>query len=189
MKNLIRTDSWAAALTEEQRWQLYEKSLQPGVWTLAASWAVKEFGLEKMPSQTAFYRWKLQMRKCEHEHRMEQAAAAAAEAAAMGATVTKDEALVAAFKALATEAALATDAKTAVAFVQSAVAIHDRIFRKKELALKASEGERRDKELALAREKFEAAEKRLAAVDETVKDVKLTPEQKVAELDKLFGRA
>ena len=49
-------------------------------------------------------------------------------------------------------------------------------------------GRRDDDALRLAREKFEAAEKRLAAVAEVTGDMKLTPEEKLKELDRLFGR-
>ena len=76
----LRTDSWAANLTEEQSWQLYYKS-RALKWNEAADWAVKEFGVDA-PSRTAFYAWLGRMRKEESAHRLEQAATAAAEAAA-----------------------------------------------------------------------------------------------------------
>ena len=79
----VRTDSWAAGLSEEQSWELYSKARRCQ-WQEAAAWAVKEFGLEKGPSRTAFYAWMTAMREEEHEHRMGQAAIAAAEAAAAG---------------------------------------------------------------------------------------------------------
>ena len=51
----LRTDSWAAGLTEEQSWQLYYKA-RGLKWNEAAQWAVKEFGVDA-PSRTAFYAW------------------------------------------------------------------------------------------------------------------------------------
>ena len=168
----VRTDSWAAALTEEQSWTLYSKARRCQ-WQEAAAWAVKEFGLEKGPSRTAFYAWMTAMREEEHEHRMGQAAIAAAEAAALGGKCTKDEALIQAFKALATDVALTTgDAKTASAFVNSAMAIKDRLQKEQELALKSAAQSTKDEQLKLAREKFEAAEKRLNAVKDAVKTAK-----------------
>ena len=91
----LRTDSWAGALTEEQGWQLYYKAR--GLrWNEAAEWAVKEFGIDS-PSRTAFYAWLGRMRAEESAHRLEQAATAAAEAAALKlkarAQETKDEQL------------------------------------------------------------------------------------------------
>ncbi|MGN0846821.1 MAG: hypothetical protein ACI4RA_05495 [Kiritimatiellia bacterium] len=109
------------------------------------------------------------------------------EAAALGQRATKDEALVAAFKALATEAALRTDAKTAVGFVESAMAITDRLQRERELGLKARAQATRDDQLRLAREKFEAAEKRLSAATKAVTDETLTDEQRVERIKGIFG--
>jgi len=181
-----RIDSWAAALTEEQSWTLYYKTLRCQ-WQEAAAWAVKEFSIPRMPSRTSFYGWMQGMREREHEHRMGQAAIAAAEAAALGKTATKDEALIAAFKTLATEAALNTDAKTAVAFVQSAMAIKDRLQKEQELALKSGAEVRKDEEMKLAREKFEAAEKRLNAATKAITDETLSDADRVAKIKTIFG--
>ena len=168
-----RIDSWAAKLAENEgsEWKLFYKAMRCQ-WQEAAAWAVKEFDLPRMPSRSSFYDWLKIMRSREHEHRMSEAAIAAAEAAALGKTVTKDEALIAAFKSLATEAALRTDAKTATSFIRSAMAITDRLQKAEEIDLKAAAQATKDDQLKLAREKFEAAEKRLAAVADAVKTAK-----------------
>lgn len=181
-----RTDSWAAGLTEEQGWTLYYKSLRCQ-WQEAAAWAVKEFALDRMPARSSFYDWLKQMREKEHEHRMHEAAVAAAEAAALGKNVTKDEALIAALKTLATEAALNTDARTAKSLIASAMAIKDRLQKDEQLDLQSRADARKGEELKLAREKFEAAEKRLNAAKETANDTKLTSEQKLAKMKEIFG--
>ena len=106
MMSKLRTDSWAAGLTEEQSWQLYYKA-RGLKWNEAAQWAVKEFGVES-PSRTAFYAWVARMRSEESAHRLEQAATAAAEAAALARKTAKDEALIGAYKAMAAELALRT---------------------------------------------------------------------------------
>ena len=183
----VRTDSWAAGLSEEQSWELYSKARRCQ-WQEAAAWAVKEFGLEKGPSRTAFYAWMTAMREEEHEHRMGQAAIAAAEAAALGGKCTKDEALIQAFKALATDVALTTgDAKSASAFVNSAMAIKDRLQKEQELALKSAAQSTKDEQLKLAREKFEAAERRENAAKATVADSKLSDEERMAKLREIYG--
>lgn len=189
----VRTDSWAAGLSEEQSWALYSKARRCQ-WQEAAAWAVKEFGLEKGPSRTAFYAWLTAMREDEHEHRMGQAAIAAAEAAALGGRCTKDEALIQAFKALATDVALTTgDAKTASAFVNSAMAIKDRLQKEQELALKSAAQSTKDEQLKLAREKFEfdAAKKAMekAAEIKTISaDDALAADEKIAKVRAaLFG--
>ena len=166
-----RTDSWAACLSEEQGWTLYYRAMRCP-WQEAAAWAAREFGLAKAPSRTGFYAWLAQMRAAEHEHRMHEAATAAAEAAALGRRCTRDEALVEALKALATEAALNTDAKTASSLIQSALAIKDRLQRADDLAIRAKAQATREADLALAREKFEAAERRLSAVQDAVRSAK-----------------
>ena len=187
----VRTDSWAAGLSEEQSWALYSKARRCQ-WQEAAAWAVKEFGLEKGPSRTAFYAWMTAMREEEHEHRMGQAAIAAAEAAALGGRCTKDEALIQAFKALATDVALTTgDAKTAKAFVNSAMAIKDRLQKEQELALKSAAQSTKDEALKLAREKFEAAEKRLervAEIADAARGGKVDPAKVADEIDRILGR-
>ena len=189
----VRTDSWAAGLSEEQSWALYSKARRCQ-WQEAAAWAVKEFGLEKGPSRTAFYAWLTAMREEEHEHRMGQAAIAAAEAAALGGRCTKDEALIQAFKALATDVALTTgDAKTASAFVNSAMAIKDRLQKEQELALKSAAQSTKDEQLKLAREKFEfdaakAAMEKAAEIKTISADDALTADEKIAKVRAaLFG--
>ena len=190
---IVRTDSWAAKLTEDQSWALYAKARRCQ-WQDAAAWAVAEFGLEKSPSRTAFYAWMNQMRQEEHEHRMEQAAIAASEAAALGGTCTKDEALISAFKALATEVALKTgDAKSARAFINSAMAIKDRLQKADEIDLKAKAQATKDDQLKLAREKFEfdAAKKAMelaAEIKDVAGDDSLDDDEKIAKVrEALFG--
>ena len=189
----VRTDSWAAGLSEEQSWALYSKARRCQ-WQEAAAWAVKEFGLEKGPSRTAFYAWLTAMREEEHEHRMGQAAIAAAEAAARGGRCTKDEALIQAFKALATDVALTTgDAKTASAFVNSAMAIKDRLQKEQELALKSAARSTKDEQRKLAREKFEfdaakAAMEKAAEIKTISADDALAADEKIAKVRAaLFG--
>jgi len=186
----LRTDSWAANLTEEQAWALYYKAR--GLrWNEAADWAVKEFGVDA-PSRTAFYAWLGRMRKEESAHRLEQAATAAAEAAALAKTKTSDDALIAAYKAMGAELALRTgSAGEAGKFVQMAGALADRRLRAEELKLKARAQETKDEQLKLAREKFLAAEKRLQAVADAadaMRGGKVDPEKVADEIDRILGR-
>ena len=176
----LRTDSWAANLTEEQAWALYYKAR--GLrWFEVTHWAMQEYGTEP-PSRTAFYAWLAHMRGMESAHRLEQAATAAAEAAALAKTKTSDEAQIAAYKAMATELALRTgSAKEAEKFIQMAATLADKRLKAAELKLKDRAQQTKDETLRLAREKFEAAERRLAAVQDAVKSAKasgggLTPE-------------
>ena len=182
----LLTDSWAAGLTEEQSWQLYYKA-RGLKWNEAAQWAVKEFGVES-PSRTAFYAWLGRMRSEESAHRLEQAATAAAEAAALARKTAKDEALIGAYKAMAAELALRTgSADEAAKFVNMAAALSERRLRARELDIKARAQETKDEQLKLAREKFEAAEKRLNAVQGAVDAPQLTDAERVAKIKDIFG--
>ncbi len=181
-----RIDSWAADLGEDQAWTLYYKALRCQ-WNEAAAFAVKEFGLESMPSRTAFYKWMRQMRESEHEHRMGQAAIAAAEAAALGHKATKDEAIVQALKALATEAALQSDAKTANSLIASAMAIKDRLLKTEEVRLRTRAQSVKEEELKIAQQKLEIELAKSAKAVETLKQDKLTPEERDRKLREIFG--
>ena len=184
--NTLRTDSWASGLTEEQRWQLYYKYRSLG-WEVAVEAAVRDWGIDA-PSHTAFYEWKKRMDQAEQSHRLEQAAVAAAEAAALSKVQTKDEVLIGAFKSLAADIALRTgNAKDAGHFVQMAVAIADRLQKAEELSLKARAQETKDEQLKLAREKFMAAERRESAAKSALGDKKLTDADKVAKMKEIFG--
>ena len=186
----LRTDSWASALTEEQSWALYYKS-RALRWNEAADWAVKEFGVDA-PSRTAFYAWLGRMRGEESAHRLEQAATAAAEAAALAKTQTSDDALIAAYKAMGAELALRTgSAGEAGKFVQMAGALADRRLRAEELKLKDRAQQTKDETLRLAREKFEAAEKRLervAEIADAARGGKVDPAKVADEIDRILGR-
>ena len=185
MRN-VRTDSWASSLTEEQSWQLYYKSR--GLrWNEAADWAVKEFGIDS-PGRTAFYAWLAHMRVMEPAHRLEQAATAAAEAAALAKKTANDDALIGAYKAMAAELALRTgSAKEAEKFIQMAATLADKRLKAAELKLKDRAQQTKDETLRLAREKFEAAERRENAAKAAVADAKLTDEQRMSKLKEIYG--
>ena len=187
----LRTDSWAAALTEDQAWALYAKARRCD-WHEAASWAVKEFGLERMPCRSGFYKWLDYMREEESAHRLGLAATAAAEAAALAKTQAKDDALIGAYKAMAAELALRTgSAKEAQRFVEMAMSLRDRDQKERELKLKTAAQETKDAQLKLAREKFEAAEKRLervAEIADAARGGKVDPAKVADEIDRILGR-
>ena len=187
----LRTDSWASALTEEQSWQLYSVAKR-SAWFEVVGYAQKEFGLEAKVSRSAFYRWLDWMRGEESERRLAQARIAALEAGDLAAsTGLKDETAIAAYKSLAAEFALKSDAKTAGKFMQLAMALRDRQLRGREVELKGAAQKTADEQLRLAREKFEAAEKRLAAMAElsdAARGGKVDPAKVADEIDRILGR-
>lgn len=165
----LRADSWAADLTEEQRWDVYYRA-RAARWNEVAAWAAKEYSLESAPSRTAFYSFLAQMRRDESAHRLEQVKVAAIEAAALarGAKLS-DEETEGAYRCMAAELALRTgSAKEAERFMRMASAIADRRLREAEFAL-------REKAL------------RMKESQTTLGDGRLTADQKVAKLKEIFG--
>lgn len=182
-----RSDSWYAMLSEEQLWQLYSVAKRCQ-WFEVVAHAQKEFGLEAKVSRSAYYRWLDWMRGEESERRLAQARIAALEAGELAKTVgLKDETAIAAYKSLAAEFALKSDAKTANRFMQMAMALRDRQLRSREVDLKDAAQATKDEQLKLAREKFEAAERRENAAKATVADNKLSDEERMAKLREIYG--
>lgn len=182
-----RADSWYAMLSEEQLWQLYSVAKRCQ-WFEVVAHAQKEFGLEAKVSRSAYYRWLDWMRGEESERRLAQARIAALEAGELAQTVgLKDETAIAAYKSLAAEFALKSDAKTANRFMQMAMALRDRQLRSREVDLKDAAQATKDEQLKLAREKFEAAERRENAARSALGDTKLTDAAKIAKMKEIFG--
>lgn len=185
--NKPRVDSWYATLSEEQLWQLYSVAKRCQ-WFETVAHAQKEFGLEAKVSRSAYYRWLDWMRGEESERRLAQARIAALEAGDLAKVAgLKDETAIAAYKSLAAEFALKSDAKTAHRFMQMAMALRDRQLRSREVDLKDAAQATKDEQLKLAREKFEAAERRENAARNALGDTKLTDADKLAKMKEIFG--
>jgi len=69
-----RIDAWDAALTDAQRWSVYDK-LRTLPWYKVAQWASAEFGLASEPSRAAMYRFADRMRGQESARRQPHGAA------------------------------------------------------------------------------------------------------------------
>ena len=191
--NKPRTDSWYAMLSEEQLWQLYSVAKRCQ-WFETVTHAQKEFGLEAKVSRSAYYRWLDWMRGEESERRLAQARIAALEAGELAKTVgLKDETAIAAYKSLAAEFALKSDAKMANRFMQMAMALRDRQLRSREVELKDAAQSTKDEQLKLAREKFEfdaakAAMEKAAEIKTISADDALAADEKIAKVRAaLFG--
>ena len=208
-----RADSWYAMLSEEQLWQLYSiaKRCQ---WFEVVAHAQKEFGLEAKVSRSAYYRWLDWMRGEESERRLAQARIAALEAGDLAKTVgLKDETAIAAYKSLAAEFALKSDAKTANQFMMMAMALRDRQIQAAKLDIDQRAQATKDEQLKLAREKFEeeaarrtaaearaeTAEAEAEALKATIKELEKAlqdagkvnvadPARVAAEVDRILGR-
>ena len=184
----LRTDSFAAGLSEEQAWTLYAKA-RSLPWYEAAKWAVREYGVSA-PGRSAFYKWVERMREEESAHRLREVAIANAEAGRLAESRTDDSSFIAALKTLAAELTLSRadgSAKEALRLVQMASSLSDRRLKAEELRLKAAAQETRDAALRLEREKFEAAERRENAAKSALGDTKLTDADKIAKMKEIFG--
>ena len=184
-----RIDAWDAGLTDQQRWDAYDR-LRRLPWQKVSLWAAEEFGIDP-PSRSGLYRFASRLRKLESAHRLECALAARDEAGALVAARTDDETLAGAFMTLAQDLALGGDARTAKTYTQMAVSLADGARKRAEIELKAAAQKTKDAQLRLAREKFEAAEKRLervAEVADAARGGKVDPEKVADEIDRILGR-
>jgi len=161
-----RIDAWDAALSDEQRWQVYDR-FRRYPWYEVVEWIGAELGVTP-PGRSSLYRWADRMRKLESARRVERAIQAQAEIDALAGTAAANDKLIAGYKSMAAEMALDGDAKTAVRLTQMAMSLAAQQTAQMELALKQQRIEQQAEAQRLAREKFEAAEARLAAVKDAL---------------------
>lgn len=179
-----RMDAWDASLTEEQRWEAYEKA--KGVaWPAFAAWIDAEYGVR--PGKTAIYDWMAHMRAQEGQHRLERAIAARKELKGLSEAAALDAQTADAYMALANDAILSGDPEKAARIVAAAVQINAASLRLAEQRQNAERLKLQEQTLALQREKFEAAERRLNAASEAAQDETLTEAERLAKIRAIFG--
>ena len=199
-----RIDSWCGALDTYKQAEIYMKWIGRGAdvdWETFAKWAVDEYGLERVPSRNAFYAWSAKpgksndhkggagyraWREWQHDRLVE--SGRIAEDLVKSCPDIDDAAIVRNIKVLFTEAANMKDFKASASLSTSFAQIMGAALARQKIALAERAQATKDEQLRLAREKFEAAEKRLNDAKGIVSDEKLTPEEQIAKLDKLFGR-
>ena len=198
----VRADSWAALLSPEQQWALfnYHYEVVHGKWELSCAWAEKEFELSRRPSRAGFYTWLEQMNKLEEIHNEEIRTIADERAKSAAAQLTVgSETMRQALTAKMMDLILVSgDLKAAdivknifTALSQGEATAKALELKGREVELKQQAQETRDEQLKLAREKFEAAERRLQAVQDAVdkaKGGKIDPAKVADEIDKILGR-
>lgn len=184
----IRCDSWAAGLTEEQSWALFEKSRRCD-WLTAARWAVKEFGLAKMPGHTAFFAWKNAMQSEESAHNLKQAILAQQQAKALAEQyAVSDEDSVKSLMSAATSATLITgNAEIAAQLIESAMSVKAAAQRDIELDLEARRVKVKEQEAAISQRKLEILEARELRAKKVIGDAQLTSEERERRIKEIFG--
>lgn len=179
-----RVDAWDAALSEEQRWEAYEKS--KGVaWHAFAAYLCAEYGVK--PGKNAIYDWMAHMRRQEGQHRLERAIAARRELRGLADAGALDAQTADAYMALANDAVLSGDPEKASRIVAAAVQINAASLRLAEQRQQAERLALQRQALDLQREKFEAAEKRLNAATEAAADDTLSESERLAKIRAIFG--
>lgn len=173
-----RPDAWYSALSEEERWEAWDKLCRLP-WQAVARWLREEKGVEV--SRSALYRFGAWMRPQQSAHRLEQAAVARKESGRLAAAAGAKKEVADAFMALGSEIALRTgNAADAAAWIKMAAALLAAAQKDREIELRAEAQK-------LEREKFEAAEKRNEAAKAALGDTTLTDEDKLARMKEIFG--
>lgn len=184
----VRTDSWAASLTEDQQWRVFDRA-KNCAWEDAAAWAVDEYKLEKMPSRTAFFNWKKAMQKEEHPHLIEMSLIAQEQAKSIAErfNVTDEEHVKMLMSAATNATILSQNPKIAASLIESAMNIKDRSQKAQELKIEERKIAVKEEELILARRRLEAWEKMKLDAKKVAGDTKLTPEEREAKIKAIFG--
>ena len=173
-----RSDSWWAALPEEEAWEIFEKRRRLP-WHAVAKWLRESKGLDV--SRRALERFESWMRPQVASRRVELAVLARNEARDLAAAAGAREDVANAFLAMASEIALRTeDPKAASEWMRMFADVV-------KAAQKDAQLKQHAEDSRLEREKFEAAEKREAAAKSALGDAKLTDEAKIAKMKEIFG--
>jgi hypothetical protein len=174
-----RIDRWDAELTEEQRWQAYDR-FRRFPWSDVRDWVAAEFHVPQ-PSRSALYEWARDMRERESEHRITEALSVKANVQRqMAAVGDMDGELQFSWEQLAMESSMRGDHEAGVRYLAMAMKLRESALEREKLRLKQDAEQRAQAKLDLDREKFETAERRLEATRAAVKQLDqaggLTPE-------------
>ena len=201
---LRRIDAWESRLTDEQQRELYRWTQTPREVKVEGEGEGKvvrrpnfdecmarldEMGVPR-PSRGAWFRFKAAMQKMLREELLYSVAASSESAKDLKEMTPADYALAAdTFTNLAIDASMKGNDKAVSIYSGAARHYREMMQQEKKLDLQSRAQATKEDQLRVAREKFEAAEKRLNATKDVVCNAKLTPEEKLAELDKMFGRS
>ena len=201
---LRRIDAWESRLTDEQQRELYRWTQTPREVKVEGEGEGKvvrrpnfdecmarldEMGVPR-PSRGAWFRFKAAMQKMLREELLYSVAASSESAKDLKEMTPADYALAAdTFTNLAIDASMKGNDKAVSIYSGAARHYREMMQQEKKLDLQSRAQATKEDQLRLAREKFEAAERRLNATKDVVCNAKRTPEEKLAELDKMFGRS
>lgn len=168
--SMTRSDAWGENLSEAEKWSLYRWTKEPketedGPKRKSYEDALEYIGAELRviaPTRSSWFRFLARMRREEKVQQIARIAGNCETAKDMTNEAKTNNRLAAdAFRALALDAAMDEDPKSAALYQSAAV-----MFQKIDLDERSQRT--KDEQLKLAREKFEAAEKRLNAVQDAV---------------------
>jgi hypothetical protein len=154
-----RIDAFDAGLTEEQRWQLYDR-MQRFAWYDVAAWAAEQFKIPA-PSRAGLYRFTAAMRERESAHRIETALSVRENVRRqMDAVGDMDGELEFAWEQLAMESAMKGDADAGLRYLAMSMKLRESALERDKLSIKREAEARAQASLALDREKFEDQKRR-----------------------------
>jgi hypothetical protein len=156
-----RIDSWEQPLTDDQRWEVYERLRRFPI-VEVGKWIAETHSIPA-PSRSALYRFKAHMESLESGHRIQQALSVKANVKReMEAIGDMDGELEFSWTQLAMESAMRGDMDAGSRYLAMAMKLRNSALEREKLRLK-QEAEKREREaLSLMREKFESQERRNA---------------------------
>jgi hypothetical protein len=148
-----RADRWDAALSEAQRWAIYERSRR-FPWPDMTTWIEEEHHITV--SRNAYYRWQREMRTEESAHRIETALSVKENVRReMDAVGDMDQELEFAWEQLAMESALKGDEEAGMRYLAMSMKLRESALERAKLQIKKDAEARSSESLRLEREKFE----------------------------------
>ena len=147
-----RADRWDAALSEAQRWAIYERSRR-FPWPDMTTWLAEEHHITV--SRNAYYRWQREMRVEESAHRIETALSVKENVRReMDAVGDMDRELEFAWEQLAMESALKGDEEAGMRYLAMSMKLRESALERAKLQIKKDAEARAQEKLALDRERF-----------------------------------
>ena len=185
-----RTDAFEAKLTEEQRWQVYDRLVR-FPWYDVRPWIAEQFFVDP-PSRSALYSFKSNMSDQQSAHRIEEALSNRENLRReMNKLGDMDPELQHAWLQLAQESTLKGDPKAGERYLKMARALRQDATTKLELQLKQQAEARAASELDIMKRKLELQEQKIAEAQRVIEAGRggsVDPQKLADEIDRILGR-
>ena len=193
-----RSDAWGEQLTDTERWDIFRLTKPPREGEDENRVVLRSYEDSKTyiadslrlspPSRAGWYRFLARMRKEERLQLICRVSGSAESAHDLAAEAKIDSAKAGeTFRALAVDAAMNGDDKAASLYASAASMFLNSSQKEVELKLKDRAQSVKEEELRIAQEKLKIEQQKNAKATETIKDTKLTPEEREQKLKEIFG--